>query len=434
MPGPTLRAREGERLRIRFLNASEHPHTIHFHGIHPAAMDGMPGIGEATAAARSSPGESFTYEFDAAPFGVHLYHCHVAPLASHIARGLYGAFVVDPSEGRPEADEMVMVMNGFDTNFDLANEVYAVNTIGFHYVNEPIAVGRDELVRIYLVNVLEYDPLNSFHVHGNFFHHFPTGTSLKPSEFTDTVIQGQGQRAILELRFPYDGDYMFHAHVSEFAELGWSGFFRVGDPSSWPPPAPRLLRAALGRRSRPDGGPPGGALGGGLPAWALGLIPLALIAAAIGAFALLGGPGLGERSGPPVEEVDGRTHGAAPGDDRADPAQRRPRPGRRSPRSRSTTPTRLQPDGDREIGHLGATTLKIAYPWIEGEAYEIFVLTSAGGTIDADDPGRRRDARSRPRLLRPDGAARDLRRRHPGQPRDALAAVHAPLGRSWMGR
>ena len=126
---------------------------------------------------------------------------------------------------------MVMVMNGFDTNFDLSNEVYAVNTVGFHYVDEPIRVGRDEPVRIYLVNVLEYDPVNSFHIHANFFNYFPTGTSLQPTEFTDTVIQGQAQRGILELEFPYDGDYMFHAHVSEFAELGWSGFFRVGDPS-----------------------------------------------------------------------------------------------------------------------------------------------------------------------------------------------------------
>ena len=33
------------------------------------------------------------------------------------------------------------------------------------------------------------------------------------------------------MRIPYDGDYMLHAHVSEFSELGWSGFFRVGDPS-----------------------------------------------------------------------------------------------------------------------------------------------------------------------------------------------------------
>ncbi|HEX6152447.1 MAG TPA: multicopper oxidase domain-containing protein [Solirubrobacterales bacterium] len=231
VPGPTLRAQEGELLRIRFFNASAHPHTMHFHGFHPALMDGMPGIGENRGGGQIEPGESFTYEFDASPFGLHLYHCHVAPLAAHIARGLYGAFIIDPKKGRPEADEMVMVMNGFDTNFDLTNEVYAVNTVGFHYVDDPIRVARDELVRVYLVNVLEYDVLNSFHVHGNFFNYFPTGTSLEPTEFTDTVIQGQAQRGILELKFPYDGDYMFHAHVSEFAELGWTGFFRVGDPS-----------------------------------------------------------------------------------------------------------------------------------------------------------------------------------------------------------
>ena len=232
VPGPTLRAREGERLRIRFVNGSAHPHTMHFHGIHPALMDGVPGIGERLGAGQVEPGEAFTYEFEAEPFGLHLYHCHVSPLASHISRGLYGAFIVDPKKGRPEADEMVMVMNGFDTNFDRVNEIYAVNTVGFHYMNEPVAVGRDELVRIYLVNVLEFDPLNSFHVHANFFQHYPTGTSLEPSELTDTVIQGQGQRGILELKFPFDGDYMFHAHVSEFAELGWTGFFRVGDPAS----------------------------------------------------------------------------------------------------------------------------------------------------------------------------------------------------------
>jgi FtsP/CotA-like multicopper oxidase with cupredoxin domain len=245
VPGPTLRAREGEKLRIHFVNASEHPHTMHFHGIHGALMDGMPGIGESRGAGQIAPGESFDYEFDAEPFGLHLYHCHVAPLAAHISRGLYGAFVIDPKVGRPEADEMVMVMNGFDTNFDLSNEVYAVNTVGFHYIDEPIRVKRDELLRIYLVNVLEYDPVNSFHVHANFFQYYPTGTSLTPSEYTDTVIQGQAQRGILEMKFPFDGDYMFHAHVSEFAELGWSGFFRVGDPSLLTPAAARAAYCEL---------------------------------------------------------------------------------------------------------------------------------------------------------------------------------------------
>ena len=223
IPGPTLRAREGELLRIRFANASAHPHTIHFHGIHPSFMDGIPGIG----AGLIGTGGSTVYEFDAHPFGLHLYHCHAGPLAAHIAKGLYGAFIVDPKKGRPEADELVMVMNGFDTNFDQANEVYAVNTVGFHYLYRPVVVKRGAPVRIYLVNILEFDQINSFHVHANFFHYFPTGTSLQPVEFTDTISQVQGQRGILEMRFPYVGKYMFHAHKTEFAELGWMGFFEV---------------------------------------------------------------------------------------------------------------------------------------------------------------------------------------------------------------
>ena len=224
VPGPTLRCREGELLRVHFVNSSDHPHTMHFHGLHPAGMDGVPGLG----AGLIPTGGSTIYEFDARPFGVHLYHCHAAPLAEHIARGLYGAFIIDPKRGRPEADELVMVMNGFNTNFDAAgNQVYAVNTVGFHYVNNPVCVRRDSPVRLYVVNALEYDPINSFHIHGNFFNHFPTGTSLTPTEYTDTIIQGQAQRAILELEFPYDGDYMFHAHKTEFAELGWTGNFLV---------------------------------------------------------------------------------------------------------------------------------------------------------------------------------------------------------------
>jgi FtsP/CotA-like multicopper oxidase with cupredoxin domain len=229
VPGPTLRCREGERLRVSFTNGSAHPHTIHFHGIHPALMDGMPGTGEGRGGGLIQPGESFVYEFDAAPFGMHHYHCHALPLASHIAKGLYGAFIVDPKKGRPKADELVMVMNGFDTNFDSANEIYAVNTVGFHYAHEPIRVKRGRLVRIYLLNILEFDQINSFHVHANFFHYFPTGTSLEPSEYTDTIVQAQGQRGILELRFPNAGRFMFHAHKSEFAELGWLGFFEVED-------------------------------------------------------------------------------------------------------------------------------------------------------------------------------------------------------------
>ncbi|HEU4798221.1 MAG TPA: multicopper oxidase domain-containing protein, partial [bacterium] len=108
-------------------------------------------------------------------------------------------------------------------------EVYAVNTVAFHYAKHPIRVKRNELVRIYLVNITEFDPINSIHVHGNFFHVYRTGTSLQSTEFTDTIMLCQAERAVLELRFPFNGRFMFHAHQTEFTELGWMGLFEVTD-------------------------------------------------------------------------------------------------------------------------------------------------------------------------------------------------------------
>ena len=174
VPGPTIRATEGDRIRITFRNLGMHPHTMHFHGWHPPAMDGSrPGQ-------EVQPGETFVYEFDADPFGLHLYHCHTVPLKRHIHKGLYGAFIVDPRESRPPADELVLVMNGFDTNFDVENEVYAVNTVANAYMDEPVRVSVGGLVRIYLVNVTEFDPINSLHLHGMFFDVYRTGTLPHP--------------------------------------------------------------------------------------------------------------------------------------------------------------------------------------------------------------------------------------------------------------
>lgn len=221
VPGPTLRAVEGDLLRVVFKNQGAHPHTIHFHGFHPAGMDGVFEV--------VGPGQEFVYEFEAEPFGMHLYHCHTMPLKKHIEKGLYGAFIIDPKGGRPEADEMVMVMNGFDTNFDGANEVYAVNTVAFHHQKHPVQIKKDQLVRIYVANLLEFDLINSFHIHANFFDYYPTGTRLEPSEFTDTKMFAQGERGIMEFRYRFPGRFMFHAHVSEFAELGWMGLFEVGE-------------------------------------------------------------------------------------------------------------------------------------------------------------------------------------------------------------
>jgi FtsP/CotA-like multicopper oxidase with cupredoxin domain len=222
VPGPTLRATEGDRIKVTFLNQGSHPHTIHFHGWHTPEMDGS------LPEHQVMPGGTFVYEFDAEPFGMHLYHCHAVPLKRHIHKGLYGVFIVDPKDTpRPPADELIMVMNGFDTNFDADNEVYAVNTVAHHHMHDPIRVEVGRLVRMYVVNLTEFDLVNSLHLHAMFFDVFRTGTSMQPTEKADTIMLCQGERAILETRFRYPGRFMFHAHQSEFAELGWMGLFEA---------------------------------------------------------------------------------------------------------------------------------------------------------------------------------------------------------------
>ncbi|MHC3378493.1 multicopper oxidase domain-containing protein [Haloarcula sp. H-GB5] len=279
VPGPTIRAVEGEIIRVKFTNGQEHPHTIHPHlkNVNPR-MDGIPqngpGVIEQT--------EEFVYEWQAKPAGCHFYHCHSMPLKEHIHRGLYGAMIVDPDPERvrnnprdyvnyhgpmtdelraelveeaklrnhehraDEVDEMVMVMNGFDTNFDGDNEVYAANTRAFAYgvadtdategewtggeTIKPIQIQRDQRQRVYLVNAIEFDLINSFHTHSQFFDYYDHGTTLKPThKKIDTIMQCQAQRGIIELDYSdhQPGLYMFHAHQSEFAELGWMSFFEV---------------------------------------------------------------------------------------------------------------------------------------------------------------------------------------------------------------
>ncbi|HEX7293492.1 MAG TPA: ZIP family metal transporter [Solirubrobacterales bacterium] len=123
--------------------------------------------------------------------------------------------------------------------------------------------------------------------------------------------------------------------------------------------------------------------GARLPAWALGLIPLALIVVAIVAFALLGGPGLGERTGPPVEEVTVERTELRPGEIELTLRNDGPDPVEIAQVAVNDAYAPFAVSDGREIDRLGSTTLQVEYPWVEGEAYEIFILTSTGGTIDA---------------------------------------------------
>lgn len=121
-------------------------------------------------------------------------------------------------------------------------------------------------------------------------------------------------------------------------------------------------------------------MAGRAPAWLLGLVPLLLVAVALSAFAILDGPGLGDRKGPPVEELAVERTVLRPGTIELTVRNDGP--------DAVTVAQALVNDafvsfsgGEREIGRLETEKLTLRQPWVEGEAYEVALLTSTGATI-----------------------------------------------------
>src|SRR5215207_5354396 len=208
VPGPTMRMTEDDLVKITVINSkdSKHPHSLHMHSIHSSDMDGVEGAGGVIL-----PGKSFTYEFVAQPYGVYPYHCHVNPVADHINRGLYGMMIIDPKEPREKMTELVMTMNGYDMDYDMEgprappsmaeirgeedreeekerdNEIYTVNGKAFDYMDNPIPLNVKEKYRIYLLNMVEFDLINSFHLHGDMISYIPGGTQYEATQVNDVI-------------------------------------------------------------------------------------------------------------------------------------------------------------------------------------------------------------------------------------------------------
>jgi zinc transporter, ZIP family len=116
-----------------------------------------------------------------------------------------------------------------------------------------------------------------------------------------------------------------------------------------------------------------------------GLLPLALVAVAVGLFALLGAPGLGERRGPPVEELAFERTVLSPGQIELTVRNDGPDPVRIAQVTVNDAYVNFRPEG-KAVGRLRAERLTVDYPWIEGETYEVSLHTSSGATIDHEIP------------------------------------------------
>ena len=219
IPGPTLRATEGDRILIHFTNNGKLPHTMHFHGDHNEINDGV--------FQEVLPGESYTYDFIAEPAGALMYHCHVMPVSEHIRNGLYGAFIVEPKEGVEPAREYVLVKGEYDLE---DQESWTPDYVFFNgyadqYWDNPLPVRTNELVRLYYVDMGAI-PAFGFHIHGTIFDTISSGLWENEPIKTQTWEVSPGNAAIFEAKWKEPGRYLFHIHgIPE--EKGTMAYFNV---------------------------------------------------------------------------------------------------------------------------------------------------------------------------------------------------------------
>ena len=206
MPAPPLRFTEGDNVTIKFINKTPIPHTIHFHGNHDDVNDGVyPQI---------MPNETYLYNITAAPAGALMYHCHAYPTSLHIRMGMYGALIVDPKDNPlPPAREFVMVMSEFDDDNIMKSETeyYPINGYLDQYIQNPLTINHDELLRLYVINIGTTIPYQ-FHLHSTTFKAYPSGLLSNEPIDAQTIPVGPGDATLIEAKWEYPGTYLFHSH------------------------------------------------------------------------------------------------------------------------------------------------------------------------------------------------------------------------------
>jgi FtsP/CotA-like multicopper oxidase with cupredoxin domain len=145
-------------------------------------------------------------------------HSAIADAENNVVSGIDDETIVD-DETQEIAEE--------EEEEERDNEIYTVNGVAFLYMYDPIKLEVGKPYRVFLANMLEFDLINSLHIHGAMFDYYPSGTSETPAFQNDIITLSQGDRGILEFQYHYPGHYMFHAHQTEFTDLGWMGFFDV---------------------------------------------------------------------------------------------------------------------------------------------------------------------------------------------------------------
>ena len=208
VPGPQIRVREGDRVKVILKNELPESTAIHFHGLElPNAQDGVPFITQPPV----KPGQSYTYEFTVPNSGSHMYHSHHNS-AKQVGLGLLGAFVVEPKV--PRAIERVDVDHVLVLNDGMHG--YTFNGKGFP-ATEPIVAKLGQKVRIRFMN--EGMMIHPMHLHGMHMTVIDKdGWPLPAPWKCDTLNVAPGERYDVIVNCNNPGTWAFHCHILPHAE------------------------------------------------------------------------------------------------------------------------------------------------------------------------------------------------------------------------
>jgi nitrite reductase (NO-forming) len=242
IPGPVIRVREGDLVRIRLVNEASMPHSIDFHAAR-IPMD--------RAFRTIVPKDSLSFEFTARDPGAYLVHCGTPPVLLHLMQGMYLPIIVDPAEGWPGRvdKEFVLVQSEFylsadnrskpgepDWNAALERRTTYVSFNGraFQYKDAPLQVAVGDRVRLFVVNAGPNLP-SDFHIVGAIFDRvYPDADPAHALSGVQTYTVPAGGGAVFETVFDKDasgeGMYAFVTHAFADASKGAVGLLRVGTP------------------------------------------------------------------------------------------------------------------------------------------------------------------------------------------------------------
>jgi len=241
VPGPVIRVREGDLVKITLVNESPMPHSIDFHSARIPMNEAFKTIGA---------GEELKFEFVAKDPGAFMVHCGTPPVLMHIMQGMYLPIIVDPKNGwGTEADkEFVLVQSEFyaregqnghhgpDWNaaMDKKASYVVFNGKANQYQGAPLKVDEGDRVRLFVVNAgpsLRSD----FHVVGAVFDRvYPDGNPKNVLNSVQTYTIPAGGGAVFEAEFKRgesgEGVYAFVTHAFADASKGAVGLIQVGKP------------------------------------------------------------------------------------------------------------------------------------------------------------------------------------------------------------